>query len=376
MTLPSAPEAYPRRVLLAVAGLTPQTVSETIWALATAEPPWVPTELRIVTTAPGRERVRLLLLDPDDGALAALARDLDRPELVAVANERSLVVVTVAGRALEDVDSPEAHVAVADALLDEVRAVTEDPDAALHVSLAGGRKTMGFFAGHALSLLGRAQDRLSHVLVDPAAEGHPQFFFPPRRPRVLLAMGTGQPFRPTPDMVRLVDIPFVRLRDGLPPSLLRDRGGYAETVAAAQRALQPPKLVIDLTGRAIVAAGVRLAMPPLQAAFLVWLARQRAGGDAAAVRWDEADPKELAAAYGDWLGPAHPDVAAFRRRYADGLEKERFDEWKTRHDKLVRAALGAAAGPYRIVAVGKRPRTRFRLAIDASAIVWMNARSD
>lgn len=376
MTTPAAPEGYDRRVLLAVAGLTPQIVTETVWALANRVPPWLPTAIRIVTTAPGRERVRLLLMDPDDGALPALANDLGRPELASALDERGVVVVTVGGRPVDDVDSPEAQIAVADTLLDEVRAVTDDAGSSLHVSLAGGRKTMGFFAGHALSLLGRPQDRLSHVLVDPAAEGHPQFFFPPQRPRVLLAMGDGHPFRPTPDMVRLVDIPFVRLRDGLPPSLLRGRGSYAETVTAAQRALQPPRLMIDLAERRIVAAGTPLPLAPLQAAFFLWLARLRADGDTRGVRWDDADPEALAAAYAAWLGPTHPDVASFRRRYRAGLEKERFDEWKTRHGKLVVAALGAAAAPYRIVPVGKRPRTRFRLAIEPSAIEIIVARSD
>lgn len=372
---PGRPSGYARRVLLAVAGLTPQVVTETVWSLAQGGDPWLPTEIRLVTTAPGRERVRLLLLDPEEGALAALARDLDRPALATALDETGIRVVEVAGAPLDDVDSAAAHMAVADALIDEVRAVTEDPDSALHVSLAGGRKTMGFLAGHALSLLGRPQDRLSHVLVDRAAESHPQFFFPPKRPRVLLAMGDQRPFKPSADMVRLVEIPFVRLRDGLPPGLLTGRQGYAETVAAAQRALEPPRLEIDLAQRRIVAGGVTLKAPPLQAAFLLWLARRRPLGDAGAVRWDEADPEELAAAYGDWLGPAHPEVAAFRHRYREGLEKERFDEWKARHDKLVTAALGAGAAPYRIVGIGKRPRTRFRLAIEPSAIVVIVARS-
>ena len=45
------PSAYERRVLLAVTGLTPQIVTETLYALAVnAKPRWVPTELRIITT--------------------------------------------------------------------------------------------------------------------------------------------------------------------------------------------------------------------------------------------------------------------------------------------------------------------------------------
>ncbi|MBF4102237.1 hypothetical protein INT80_01850 [Gallibacterium anatis] len=45
----------------------------------------------------------------------------------------------------------------------------------MHVSIAGGRKTMGFFAGYALSLYGRAQDSLSHVLVSAEYEAIQNF---------------------------------------------------------------------------------------------------------------------------------------------------------------------------------------------------------
>ena len=60
--------------------------------------------------------------------------------------------------------------AVADFITEQVRQITADPAASLHVSIAGGRKTMGFYAGYALSLFGRAQDQLSHVLVSPSFE--------------------------------------------------------------------------------------------------------------------------------------------------------------------------------------------------------------
>ena len=47
-----APHEYPRRVLLVVCGLSPQIVTETIYALA-ADPvqPFVPTEVHLITTA-------------------------------------------------------------------------------------------------------------------------------------------------------------------------------------------------------------------------------------------------------------------------------------------------------------------------------------
>lgn len=66
--MPEAPETYPRRILLAVTGLSPQIVTETLYALAVArEPAWVPSEIQIVTTLRGAEEARLNLLSESPG---------------------------------------------------------------------------------------------------------------------------------------------------------------------------------------------------------------------------------------------------------------------------------------------------------------------
>jgi hypothetical protein len=50
----------------------------------------------------------------------------------------------------------------------------------MHVSIAGGRKSMSFYMGHAFSLVADADDELSHVLVTVAFE-NPKlgFYYPP-----------------------------------------------------------------------------------------------------------------------------------------------------------------------------------------------------
>ncbi|MBP8284794.1 MAG: hypothetical protein KAX46_12935 [Chromatiaceae bacterium] len=49
----------PRRILLAVTGLTPQVVTETLYALACrTEPRWVPHEVHLITTALGADNAR------------------------------------------------------------------------------------------------------------------------------------------------------------------------------------------------------------------------------------------------------------------------------------------------------------------------------
>ena len=76
------PAQYHRRILLAVTGLSPQVVTETLYALAVKrEPAFVPTEVVVVTTAEGAERVRLSLLSEDPGWFERLRRDYDLPPI-------------------------------------------------------------------------------------------------------------------------------------------------------------------------------------------------------------------------------------------------------------------------------------------------------
>lgn len=57
------PHEYPRRILLAVTGLSPQVVTESVYALAnTVDPAFVPTEFHLVAMAEGAEQAWLTLL--------------------------------------------------------------------------------------------------------------------------------------------------------------------------------------------------------------------------------------------------------------------------------------------------------------------------
>jgi CRISPR-associated protein (TIGR02584 family) len=142
-----SPHEYPRRVLLAVAGLSPQILTETLYALAVAsDPPFVPTEVRLITTAEGAERARLSLLSDDPGWFARLLADYRLPPIDFDTHAIQILTGTD-GQPLADIRQLADNTRVADHLIDAVRALTADPNCALHVSLAGGRKTMGYYAG-------------------------------------------------------------------------------------------------------------------------------------------------------------------------------------------------------------------------------------
>ena len=140
--------------LLAVTGMSPAVLTETVWALATENPPVIPDRVVVVTTIAGRQAIeRELLTAPtaegpalwQELRLAILGADgakeerliLEPPRLVEAPNPRT-------GRTdwLEDLRTPAENNATANFVLNELRRWTETPDTRLVVSIAGGRKTM------------------------------------------------------------------------------------------------------------------------------------------------------------------------------------------------------------------------------------------
>jgi CRISPR-associated protein (TIGR02584 family) len=360
-----APHEHPRRILLCVTGLSPQIVTETIYALAHAQPPFVPTEVHLVTTSNGARLAKAALLHPDGGQFHTLLADypaIGRPRF----DDACIHVIQADDAPLADIRTPEENAAAADAITALVAELTRDETAALHVSIAGGRKTMGFYLGYAFSLHARPQDRLSHVLVSAPFESHPDFFFPPVRPK-RLATRDGRHIDTAEAVVTLAEIPVVRLRHGLPEALRQGRAGYNETVAALQGAFAPPHLVIDLSARRVVCGGREVALKP---ALIAWLAcHAQAALDGRPLRhWREIDPADYLRLYVRVVGIDAGAFEATQRRLADGMEKEFFEQNNSKLEAALKDQLGPAAAPYLLARAGKRPNTRRGLGLDPAAV--------
>ena len=365
---PALPHTYPRRVLLAVSGLSPQILTETLYALAVAhQPPFVPTEIRLVTTTEGAERARLSLLSDDPGWLARLRRDYDLPEITFDVSHIE-VPHDADGEPLTDIRTPGDNMRMADCLAARIQTLTADDACALHVSIAGGRKTMGYYAGYALSLFGRPQDRLSHVLVAEPFESSWDFFYPTPYNRVV-ATRDDKLIDTKDARVTLAEIPFVRLRDGIPERLQKGQAGFAATIEAAQRAQQPPKLVIDLKGRQIHVAGESVPLEPRILAFYSLMARRRLD-EQEPVRWTTSGlAEQYLTEYGPIVGQHSGDYERAEELLNSGMSKETFEQYKSRTNTALADALGPTlAKSYQIQASGKRPETRFGLTLAAEAI--------
>ena len=157
--------------------MTPQVVTETLYALMQQGPHALPHELHLLTTATGADRARLALLSEQLGWFARFLADYRLPAITFDARHIH-VLQDDAGQPMADIRSAQDNALAADQVAELVRRFTARADVQLHVSLAGGRKTLGYFAGYALSLWGRDGDRLSHVLVSDPYESSWDFSTP------------------------------------------------------------------------------------------------------------------------------------------------------------------------------------------------------
>jgi len=373
------PHEFPRRVLICATGLTPQVVTETVYALAvTQDEPFVPTEVHVVSTAVGCNSVRLNLLAKDTDHFASLRRDY---HLAPIHFDESClhVICDKNGAPIEDIRSPADNIAAADALTGLIAELTRDDDAAVHVSIAGGRKTMVFYGGYALSLYARPQDRLSHVLVSKEFESLHSFFYPSPKPRTIYDKGH-RAFDASTAVVTLAEIPFVHMREDLPEDLLSRRTSFSEAVAAADRMRSVESLEIRLATREIVCNGVALQLSAQNFGLYAWIAHRLEDGlmDGGGVSRTEFNRSaELRAELRLFVQGIWPNEVSSEREAWDtdrlGDSATDFGQWLDEKCSRIRSelkrALGATgAARFEIASSGARGATIRRLNVEPSRV--------
>jgi CRISPR-associated protein (TIGR02584 family) len=167
-----------REVLIVTGGSTPQVVTETIYALGKRAPePIIPSKIICVVTKGVADRFGCTF----ETALGKLKSELKargdwERRLQDWHSETTGLFVefphTQDGTPVNDIRTNDDVVLFGDLVSEIVRYETSDQGARVHLSLGGGRKTMSFDGGAALSLFGRAQDELLHVLPDGIGPVH------------------------------------------------------------------------------------------------------------------------------------------------------------------------------------------------------------
>lgn len=266
-----------KKTLLCALGLTPQILTETIYALTKGtenRESWIPDEIFVVTTERGYRNIQLELTHPATGQLNRLCKDYGLSPL-AIPQE-NIVLLKSGDGAFTDIRTPEDNANAGNQIAEVVQRLTSDPQRELHVSLAGGRKTMGFYLGYALSIYGREQDRLSHVLVDGPYENLKDFYYPTPYSEVVRD-NTGQPFDAREARVMLGEIPFFSLRGHLPEHIVQAPKDFSKLVSLIKQMTQLPTVKADLKIGEVWIDGHKLQLSPKEQVvytFALWLKKE------------------------------------------------------------------------------------------------------
>lgn len=297
--------SHSETILLAVTGMSPAILTETLWALANPADdtePVLPHRVIVVTTSEGRSRLEQLFqpaaqlggISPWDALRAALAdrgHDLTgRLRFGLTGHDVRIITAadpaTGRSRELPDIRDRADNEAAADFLLEQLRAIVENPDTRLIASIAGGRKTMSALLYACLTLLGRETDRLTHVLVSEPFETLRDFWFPaqPGGPLSLPArstqsVGSVQSVSAAAAVVDLADVPFVPLRNLFQRELGTQPGSFLRLVESCRagvrrRAAETLRLTLDTTRAELEVNGQTFKLAPSEMLVLLFLARR------------------------------------------------------------------------------------------------------
>jgi len=377
-----------REILIFVAGTTPQIITETLYGLIVAKkPPVVPDEIYILTTESGKDKIQEELVHR--GRLKDFQIEFKIKEIPF--DEKNIIVLTdFRGQPLEDIREAEHNEAVGDLIADFIRKKAVDPASRLHCSLAGGRKTMSFYLGSAIQLFGRPWDRLYHVLVTPEFESHPEFFYKPKKNRVLTAKDSrGNVIKNlnTKDAeISLAEIPFLSLGGKIP----LNGKSYRDLVAQSQREINAATvqlpLKVDFGDRLIQIGGKVIEMVPMQllvyAAFLrEKLHRCRYPDRELCLECTDCFPnlvdlsseralEEMVGDYQKIYGPKSGRIEEFRRKWSQGMEVEAFRQQISKINQTLKEGLeDETLFPfYLVTAVGKYGSKRHGVRLEKSKI--------
>ena len=161
--------------------------------------------------------------------------------------------------------------------------------------------------------------------------------------------------------ILLAEIPFVRLRRGLPTDLLSGKAIYSDTVAATQGGFAEPELVVDCASLQMSCQGVEIELSPLQFAIYAWIAQRRMmrANDAGAIHWSTLEPEGILTIYARLPGITAAKAQAQRERWTSGVPADALEQNKSKINAAFRRRLGAQSAPYEVRQRGPIPGTQY-----------------
>ncbi|NLS14832.1 TIGR02584 family CRISPR-associated protein [Vibrio sp. SM6] len=259
-----------KKILLSITGTSPQVLTETLYALHQSGRPF-PDEVYVITTLSSLKILTNGLFR--DGHLNDLKDEYQLPNFK-FDQSHIWLIEDEHGQFIDDAKSIEDQTSMANFITRKVYELTQDKNVSIHASLAGGRKTMAFYFGYAMSMFGREQDTVSHVFVDDQYEFVRDFWYPTKSPKwVTGKYGQGE-IDVSLAQVTLAEIPFVRMRTSIEPSLMASLANlsFSQTVGMLNVGdKQRLSVVIDTSAKLISTLGIDINLTAKEMAFYLWL---------------------------------------------------------------------------------------------------------
>jgi CRISPR-associated protein Csx14 len=371
-----------KRILLAVSGLSPQVVTETIYALH--QQGRTPEAIRILTTREGKAFIHANLLSAVDGHYHRLLKDYGiAAEVIDFSARHIYAPADQCGTEYDDIAGEEENERFLALCMAHAFEVTRDPDTEVYFSIAGGRKTMGACLAVAAQCYARPQDRIFHVLVTPEFESSRDFYYPPPAsvPLVLIDGKTRTPYTKETRYaeVTLIPLPFFSIRDRLIDSHLKQPESPASLMLSLVREKRS-ELILDLKNRKITWKGRELDMMPARMAIYVFFAflkkeaechdRACSGCENCALPINSVLDMDsnIAGLYRKHLAP-YRDHDGMSDSGIQGLTVENFNSYRNKINRDLDNAFGPSeARQLKISSHGRRPGVRYGIPLESERI--------
>jgi len=369
-----------KNILLAVTGLSPQVITETLYALH--QDNRHVDAIHVITTRAGKEKIYAELLAGEKGQYFRYLEDYNlNPANIAFDHRHVHVITDDHGVEIPDIATESDNEHLLKKCLDLTFNLTKDPETEVFFSVAGGRKTMSSCLTLAVQMYGRPQDRLYHVLVSPEFESNRDFYFPPKHScSIELRDNQGHIFCKETKyaQVNLIHIPFVSIREQLSWDLLKapkDPGTLMLSLIREERS----NLTVNLVYKKLVYKKLECDMHPAHLALYAFFVRQKkncvleTGGcgnctdcfmDIQAV-FDNQD--EITRQYRKVCGTR--PLNEMSDSGITGLNADNFNSYKSKIKENLQKSFGPhALKELEITSVGARPNTRYGIMMDKSKI--------
>lgn len=265
-----------KNILLAVVGLSPQVITETLFALHQQNRKV--DVIHIITTRQGKEKINAHLLPPGDGKYYQYLKEYDiNPESINFGCDNVHTVKDGNGMEIDDIAGEEENESLLRKCLELSFRFTKDSNTAVFFSVAGGRKTMTSCLTLAAQLYGRPQDRVYHVLVSPEFESNRDFYYPPEKSvPIELRDKNGEHYIKDTRYakINLVPVPFISIREQLSDDMLEEPKDPATLMLSLVRE-EPYHLTIDLPSGKVAFKNLEFDMMPARLALYAFFAMQK-----------------------------------------------------------------------------------------------------